>query len=212
MTAIALPRTPARARKARAEAAQLGAWTRNIICAWRATTDEQRAAGAEWYDTAYLECAAIDPENPERPVGVVSAISPLQLWETNVRQARRLIHAVDNLLEVPQVHTEPMQSQAVRIALGESPWDVLKGPKIRAFAAAILGDKNAVVVDRWAYRVATRREYKGLTPHQYVRLALAYVRAADKLGEDPRTVQAATWVAAREAAERRSATTENSQA
>lgn len=200
MTAIALPRTPTQARRARSEAAQLGLWTRNIIIAWHATTPEQRAAGTEWYDRAYLEAAALDPQNPERAAGVIAALSPLQRWETNVNQARRLMHALDNHLPVPQVHTEPQQSQAVRIALGASPWDVLKGPKIRAFTAAILGDKNAVVVDRHAYRIATRRPYRGLTTRQYVRLALAYVRAADKLGEDPRTVQAATWVAARNSA------------
>lgn len=190
-------------RKIRAEAAQLGAWTRRVINAWHATTSEQREEGARWYDQAYLEAASIDPDNPLRAVGVIAALSPLQVWETNVRQARRLIHALDNQLPVPQVHTEPMQSQAVRIALGADVWDVLKGQKVRAFAANIAGDANQVTIDRWAYRIATGRDVKStITPRQYERLARAYVRAADRLDESPRTVQAATWIAARELTDR----------
>jgi hypothetical protein len=79
---------------------------------------------------------------------------------------------------------------------------VLNGPKVRAFYSNIMGDTDAVTVDTWAVRVATGRTGKHAewtigTKRRYAAVADAYRRAAVILGVDPRTVQAATWVAAR---------------
>lgn len=62
---------------------------------------------------------------------------------------------------------------------------VLKGPKIRAFALALLGDRHAVVVDRWMYRAYETESREAVVQN---------LRAdAAKAGLYPRDFQAAVW-------------------
>jgi hypothetical protein len=69
------------------------------------------------------------------------------------------------------------------------------GPKVNAFAAALRGDADAVVVDAWMYRAA--RETR-TTPKSYREVAHKVRQCAAGLGWKPRETQAAIWQGARE--------------
>ena len=76
----------------------------------------------------------------------------------------------------------------------------IRGPKTRAFAAAILGDSSAVVVDVWVQRAlggvweAERMEGK-----RYDRAARVVRSLAGRVGVSPREAQAALWYGVRAA-------------
>lgn len=69
----------------------------------------------------------------------------------------------------------------------------LRGPKIAAFAAAILGDPNAVPVDRWMYRVAE------IPPTRKSRLLIVdgVTALARDYGISPAEAQASIWCGAK---------------
>ena len=136
--------------------------TRNITAAFRLASDEDVAAGRDWYARARRLAEdlaetwepreyAQDGDDPwqdgavERAAGVIAALSPRLPWRKNVEYAKKAyayFYASPNL-------RHPLQSQAVwlsqiptlkanalkawRILAGELPEDVLGGPKVRAF-------------------------------------------------------------------------------
>lgn len=77
----------------------------------------------------------------------------------------------------------------------------LEGRKVDNFAKAILGDPDAVVVDRWMMRAFG---FKGVapTPSQYDIIEHAIVDMAKKKGITPREVQASIWFGVKEEMER----------
>jgi hypothetical protein len=95
--------------------------------------------------------------------------------------------------------------KACRILDGDV--SALKGPKVTAFANAILGDMSSVTVDVWATRAArsnldnllhlyTDREVPGARERRAI--AAAYENAAAARGVEPAAMQAAVWVQVRE--------------
>lgn len=104
---------------------------------------------------------------------------------------------------VPRVHFTTQMAKAIAIAAhGMDPLEALHGPKECAFYSAIMGHHNAVVVDRWAARVAEPETRKGtqdekVTPAQFRRIAAAYCEAARRLHRVARDVQATTWIVVR---------------
>ena len=73
-------------------------------------------------------------------------------------------------------------------------------PKTARFARNLLGDRTVVTVDVWALRVALGRhadENALKRAGVYAAIEHAYILAAARLGVDPVTVQATTWVAIR---------------
>src|SRR5690349_21017448 len=127
----------------KAEAAQ----TRRILAHYRAADESVRMLGDAWYDQAQQTAEEICPEDPTMAAGVIAALSPRCQWITNVAWARAVIHAAQNGLPCPAVHTTAMRKQAWRIANGEAPLSVLNGPKVRRFFGNINGDRSAVTVD-----------------------------------------------------------------
>jgi hypothetical protein len=75
-------------------------------------------------------------------------------------------------------------------------FDALNGLKTNAFARAIAGDTNAVVIDVWMMRAAgmdTDSPNKG----QYLSLSESVREVASRFGITPRTAQALIWIIAR---------------
>lgn len=72
---------------------------------------------------------------------------------------------------------------------------VFNGPKINAFAQALRGDPDAVVVDAWMFRAA--REQR-TTPKAYREVCHKVRQAANGLGWPAAECQAAIWQGARE--------------
>jgi hypothetical protein len=75
-------------------------------------------------------------------------------------------------------------------------YDALKGPKTNAFARAIAGDENAVVIDVWMLR-AVGIEKKSPNQTQYREMANAVTKVANELGMTPRAMQALIWIVVR---------------
>lgn len=119
---------------------------------------------------------------------IVSAFSPRERWSTNIAKAiaYSLGQSVKGLPNNLKMANEAMTKG----------FDALRGPKTNAFARAIAGDPNAVVIDIWMCRAA------GLptdspSQSQYNELSRAVVEVAEEFGLTPRTAQALVWVIVR---------------
>ena len=86
--------------------------------------------------------------------------------------------------------------KAERIWQGERPLQVLSGPKVRNFYRAMMGDENAMTVDRWMLR-AVGWPTDTITNGQYDLVANAIRQASLGTGLTPAQYQAAVWVKVR---------------
>jgi hypothetical protein len=75
-------------------------------------------------------------------------------------------------------------------------FDALRGPKTNAFARAIAGDENAVVVDVWMMRAA-QAGVDNPNKTQYAEISQAIKRVANLYKMTPRTTQALIWILVR---------------
>lgn len=209
--------------------------TRNITRTFRLATDRDRAAGWGWYGRArdLAEELAADwaPESGadefaiRQAAGVIAALSPRLAWRKNVEYAKLAYMTYDDMVTnhspfkladdadmwaayfagmIPTLNANARK--AFRILSGESPEEVLGGPKVTAFYWTIVDptDPRSVVVDRHAIDIAfgevltddTRPTMKGAA-YDYV--SALYVKASKiisrELGEvwSPAKVQATTW-------------------
>jgi hypothetical protein len=171
----------------------------NILSTWDRTTAAQREAGATWYGEA-REAAAVLAGQSRRPLDVVAAViahlSPRTTWSRNLAGAASLL-----LTGTAPGCIGANVARAQAAIDAADPLSTINGPKTRAFAANILGDTDAVTVDVWALRIATGThtvDEKILSRKGgYAAVAAAYREAADLVGVSPATMQAATWIVAR---------------
>ena len=123
--------------------------------------------------------------------GVIAALSPLVHWDTNLKNAHRLINTR------AQVHTHTQQNKALAIWNGANPNDEIgkQAFKTIAFYMAIYqpnNDYSEVVVDRHATFIYCGK-FLASKP-VYNKISNAYIKAADYLGLNRHVTQAATWV------------------
>jgi hypothetical protein len=120
--------------------------------------------------------------------GVVSAFSPRERWATNITKAVAfsLGHSVSGL----------SNNLKMANAVLDKGIDALKGLKTNAFARAIFGDTEAVVIDVWMCRAAQLKN-DSPTQSQYVALSNAVRKVAGEFGLTPRTAQALIWIVVR---------------
>lgn len=173
---------------------------RNVLAVWNATSDDDKSAGAQWYQTARKLGKSLDHEFKLRPnsgAGIIAALSPSMSWENNQIEARSLIVAGWSRLQ-----SAANNHKALRIKAGANPLDVLGGNKVRAFYACIVdADDKRACIDRHAVAVymgrhISDREQKGLERVGiYDRIANAYQRVADMFGVAVEVVQATVWTA-----------------
>lgn len=123
---------------------------------------------------------------------VVSAFSPRERWSVNV--ARAISFSLGK--EVTCLKNNIVMANNA-LTLG---FAALKGLKTNAFAKAIAGDEQAVVIDVWMLR-AVGIEKK--TPNQstYNELANAVKSVAFEVGMTPRSAQALIWIIVRGSSE-----------
>lgn len=119
---------------------------------------------------------------------VVSAFSPRERWTTNVAKAIAFSLGQD-VVGLP--NNLKMANQALTLG-----YKALNGQKTNAFAKAIAGDENAVVIDVWMLR-ALGIEKKSPTQSQYKEMAEAVRKVSIQLGLTPRTTQALIWIIVR---------------
>jgi hypothetical protein len=181
-----------------------------LLRTWEAIPEGERTPQLEgsWYAEARRAAQALAGEYNvplHRVAGIIAALSPRIQWASNLRGAEAILHRAaypevfgpGGTLEglgrsVPgfprNVH------KAERIAAGEAPEAVLGGDKVRAFYRAILGDRDAAVVDVWMIRAVGEDVHKTFTGPRYARIAEALRQAAELAGIDVADFQAIVWV------------------
>ena len=151
----------------------------------------QTEAAAVWYFDAQ-EVAEDVAENLgaslEIGASIVSAFSPRERWSSNVAKAL----AFSQGKPVAGLSNNIRMAEAAKVA----GFDALKGLKTNAFARAIAGDPNAVVIDVWMMRAAGM-ETDSPNKSQYALLSEAVVGVAQQFGITPRTAQALIWIIVR---------------
>jgi hypothetical protein len=165
------------------------------------------SSGMTWYDHAH-EIALLLDSDIVRAAGIIAALSPMNEWDNNIRQAN-LIYTLDG--EITVVKGQPNGIglgdnviKAIRIYRGEHPLEVLGGPKVRSFYATIVNPNDSEVdpvIDRHAFDIAvgmrTNDEARGILSRKsvYQSFVNVYRYAAEIAGITPRQMQAITWVA-----------------
>lgn len=170
----------------------------HILETYFAAAREEIAAGREWYEDANRLAHTLTGHRPDvtpaMAAGVIAALSPLTPWERNKELALRAV--VDG-------HASGTLSNSVRAAdrilAGEDPLDVLKSDKVRNFYLCIMGDVDAVCIDRHAWEVFEGKRYADkdrpkVTTKRYREAAQAYREAAHVLALQPAELQAITWL------------------
>lgn len=145
-----------------------------------------RAEGEAWYPTIAAEVAAIGTRAGwSMPVAasVFSAFSP----RCSVAQNRRKFaeFAAGGEPRGLRSHLDAARRCVVQGFEG------LNGPKTNAFARAVAGDADAVVIDSWMSRMAGWGESP--TTIQYRAAAAAIRDLAAEWGMEPRAMQAWLW-------------------
>lgn len=123
---------------------------------------------------------------------VVSAFSPRERWTSNVTKAIAF-----SLGEPVTGLSNNLKMAKASLELG---YDALKGPKTNAFARAIAGDENAVVIDVWMVRAAGAK-VDSPNKTQYTEMSEAVTKVAEQFQMTPRTAQALIWIMVRGSAQ-----------
>lgn len=171
----------------------------NILAYWDRATDTNKEDGAQWYllaGQAIDDMAAAYKLDRETVAAVVAHLSPRTPW------ARNLAGAASLLAGAPIPGLLGRNLAGARAALdSDNPMATLKGRKTSAFARNLSGDSEAVTIDVWALRVALGdRDDADLVLNRvgvYDALAHCYRLAAARRGVTPSTMQATTWIVAR---------------
>ena len=187
----------------------------NIISIWKLSTAQEKRDGIVWYIDAHKECEHM-AETFRLPVyqcaGVVSALSPNNKWEINIRNARDLIeHFINgegmdsfkvstytqNKLKAWQIMQENHDYDSMKVKLN--------GQKTTCFYENIMGEDTCTIdghARNIAYmeRVNLTSDKSAVGKVEYRELQEAYRLAAKKLRYQNKRLksyelQAVTWVA-----------------
>lgn len=144
-------------------------------------------AGLQWYPLAALVAEEVAQNlgvPDEHGAAIVSAFSPRMHWGRNVRLA------IAYSLGLPVATMRSHKASADRCR--DSGLAGLNGPKVRAFALAIMGDRSSVTIDSIMTRAAGL-DRDAPTTRQRRELVRAIERVARKVGQSPRDCQAVVW-------------------
>lgn len=172
--------------------------TANVLEVWGMATDSQMTSGHEWYPLARNLAFVVGRGDIRMGAGIIAALSPQKSWTINQRIAWRTMSGVVSGQVGDAVR------KAERIMRGEDPDFVLpSGKKTWNFFHNIVDpdDDKYVTIDRHAYRVASfewDNRSAVIKDKTYKAMVLAYQEAARILRVSPSTVQAVTWLVAKE--------------
>jgi hypothetical protein len=157
-----------------------------------------RRRGRAWYPEANRQLREIAERNNcplSHAVAVFTIVSPAAQLVTALRWT-------DEILAGERIGGRYPNDQAPRIESACStryPVTRITGPKVNAFYRAIMGDREALVLDRWAIRAAGHPLPRSEVPRTLRReLDAAYRAAASMCGETVRAFQAIVWIVCRE--------------
>jgi hypothetical protein len=171
-----------------------------IVRTYAMADEAARAAGREWYgasESIVDSLAARTGHSRETVAAVIAHLSPRTTWGRNVYGATMLLTE-----GIAPTCIGANVDRARKAMASPDPLSTF-GPdahKTRRFAANLLGRRDVVTVDVWATRVALGDRASESTLSRvgvYDAIERAYVIAGARLGVDPVTVQATTWIVAR---------------
>lgn len=193
----------------------------NILGMYSKSNLEDIKQGKIWYESARSFCLNLSDSSGyslDQVVGVVAALSPRNRWETNkvdavncIRRHRQIesnlhkkgaIRPLGGSVGPGEVSVSTFNQnklKAWRILDGESPNNVLGGPKVRAFYNNILKleEGGHVTIDSHAINIYRAEVKVGpvITSKQYFLIESTYKEAAYYVGLLPHQLQAITWLA-----------------
>ena len=162
----------------------------------RSTVDDLHAAET-WYAEARSFAQSLQAIRPvwslEVAASVVSAFSPRVTWGHNKAKALQYAQGIT---------PKGLRSHVVAAdRCCRDGFDGLRGPKTNAFARAIAGDDNAVVVDVWMCRAAgLGKDAPNATEYRAIADAIrdmSKVLTAEHFFISPATLQALLWIVIR---------------
>ena len=159
-----------------------------LVC--QATFGEVEQASVWYVDAERIahEVARNLDSTLEVGASVISAFSPRERWAKNIEKAV----AFSLGQEVTGLSNNIKMANA-SLHLG---FDALRGPKTNAFARAIAGDENAVVVDVWMMKAA-QAGIDNPNKTQYAQISGAIKMVAHVHKMTPRATQALIWILVR---------------
>lgn len=163
--------------------------------------DDTIQRGRGWYPQARrlaADMAADTGYTLDQAVAVLAITSPGAQLRTNFDWTRKALESRGEASVGRFPNAMRPKIQAV-LADPEYASQYVRGPKVGPFFQAILGDEDALVLDRWALFAAGHAD-RNTTPAPTVRrrIEAAYHRAAERAGMSVRDFQAAVWIHVRE--------------
>lgn len=181
--------------------ASIGETTRGVVdrimATWGKATDSDKEAGATWYSEGEKivdQLSAQTGRSRETVAAVIAHLSPRTTWSRNVSGATSFL-----LTGEAPFCMRANVDRAITAMGSKDPLGTINGPKTQRFARNLLGDSESVTVDVWAARVALGRDNEHLLERKgiYGALEHCYRLAARRAGVHPTTMQATTWIVAR---------------
>lgn len=161
--------------------------------------DKATQEGQAWYPNAWQLCKRLAAEHslqPKRVAAVLAATSPRARWSTNVEATELLL--ADYVAGSKRGSYKILGANAakgMKILESRYYYNVLSGPKVTAFYAAICGDEDAVTVDSIMSKAAGFSSNVSDAIREDVTNAVWQI--GDVFGLSPRDAQAAVWCAFR---------------
>lgn len=165
-----------------------------------ATLDETNyQASLDWYFILH-DYAANLAERTNLPLfqvaGIISALSPMVMFTTNLRDAERFC-STRSIANLATYRSQRLKALMILGARNEKEvLKILNGNKTKTFYLNILKPETSmdVCLDSWMQKVF---EFKNYTPKRYREASETIAEIAQELNLKPHQVQALTWVAAR---------------
>ncbi|NNH70986.1 hypothetical protein HLB23_14125 [Nocardia uniformis] len=172
---------------------------RNVTRVFACATPQQLDAGLCWYPRAREIAAELAQQGNvtlDTAAIVLAHLSPRTPWSRTVNAARSLLAT-----GVAPGAIGANARRATAALTAPDPWATFSAtaPKTRAFARAILGDTDAVVIDIWSARVADIPDPDRILRRTgvYDAVACVYRHVAHRHQLHPSALQAITWTVIR---------------
>jgi hypothetical protein len=159
---------------------------------------ESGKAEMGWYDDVHKELGELFGKDADLMAKLLAATSTNSTVKSNTTLALKAYAKIKAGEPVTDGFLPVVVKQINRVIQGEP----LEGRKIDNFAKAIVGDPNAVVVDRWMLRAFGFMNHDAATPHEYDVIEHAVKELAQKKGVTPRQMQASIWFSVKNQAEK----------
>lgn len=171
---------------------------RVLLELYASTSPALRRRGRRWYPLMRRRLRGLATEY-QRPLSQVAAILAITSVDaqltTNLRWTEEILRGEREAGRYPA-----SQTHKVRAVLGARyPCRHVTGPKVQAFYRAVMGDHDALVLDRWMLMpVIGRGRRRALRVQERAQIDAAYRAAAQACNERVAHFQAILWLHLRE--------------